>query len=83
MYLSIIQAEQIIRLLLLNNFHPVISHRRVQPIKESGELLYTVLVTRYGPQSVKEALTSCAGMTCHARREFCPKVAIFPQFFLV
>ena len=29
-----------INLLLLNNFYPVISHRRVQ--KESDELLYTV-----------------------------------------
>ena len=30
-----------ISLLLLNNFHPVISHRRVQKEKESDEL-YTV-----------------------------------------
>ena len=38
-YLSITQAKQIINLLLLNNFYPVI-YRRVQ--KESDELLYTV-----------------------------------------
>ena len=34
------QAKQIINLLLLNNFHPVMSYRRVQ--KESDELLYTI-----------------------------------------
>ena len=31
-----------ISLLLLDNFHPVISCRRVQKKKESDELLYTV-----------------------------------------
>ena len=36
--------------LLLNNFYSVISYRRVR--KESDKLLYTVLVTRYGPQVV-------------------------------
>ena len=39
--------------LLLNNFYPVMSRRRVR--KESDELLCTVLVTRYGPQSVASA----------------------------
>ena len=41
-YLSITQAKQIINLLLLNNFYPVISYRRVPKEKESDELLYTV-----------------------------------------
>ena len=48
--------------------------------KESDELLYTVMVTRYGPQSVASAsgLTSCAEITCHARREFfAPKLQYF------
>ena len=39
-YLSITRTKQIINLLLLNNFYPVISYRRVP--KESDELLYTV-----------------------------------------
>ena len=54
-----------ISLLLLNNFYPVISYW-VQ--KESNELSYTVwsLVTVRN----QLPLTSCAGMTCHARREF-------------
>ena len=50
------QAKQVINLLLLDNFYPVyqfLSYRRVQ--KESDELLYTVLVARYGPQSVASA----------------------------
>ena len=51
-YLSTTQAKQIINLLLLNNLYLMISYRRVQ--KESDEL-YTVLVTRYGPQSVASA----------------------------
>ena len=33
----------------------MISYRRVQRERESDELLYTVLVTRYGPQSVASA----------------------------
>ena len=41
-----------INLLLLNNFYPMI-HRRIE--KESVELLYYGLVTRYGPQSVASA----------------------------
>ena len=40
-----------ISLLLLNNFYPVISYRRVRKEKESDELLHT----RYGPQSVASA----------------------------
>ena len=40
-----------ISLLLLNNFYPVISLKE----KESDELLYTVAVIRYGPQSVANA----------------------------
>ena len=58
-----------IDLLLLDNFCPVISHRRVQ--KESDEFIVYGSVTRYGPQSVASAtwLTSCAVMTCHARGE--------------
>ena len=43
------KAKQIINLLLLNNFYLVISYRRVE--KESDELLYTRLVTRYGPRT--------------------------------
>ena len=39
-YLSIIQTKQIINLLLLNNFYPVMSYRRAQ--KGGDELLYTV-----------------------------------------
>ena len=35
---------------LFTNFYPDISHRQVQ--KESDVLLYAVLVTRYGPQSI-------------------------------
>ena len=82
-YLSIIQAEQTINLLLLHNFYPVISYRRIQ--KDSDELLYRVLVTRYGPQSVaqvvRETLTSWAGMTRHVRRElFVPKLQYFLSF---
>ena len=51
---SITQAKQIINLLLLNNFYPVIYDIRVQ--KESDELLYIYgLVTLYGPQSVASA----------------------------
>ena len=42
-----------INLLLLSNFYPVISYRRVQKI--SDELLFYDLVTRYGPQSVASA----------------------------
>ena len=37
-----------INLLLVNNFCPVMSYRRVQ--KESVELLYTDSVVRYGPR---------------------------------
>ena len=37
-----------INLLLRNNFYPVMMYRRVR--KEMEELLYTVLVARYGPQ---------------------------------
>ena len=47
---SITQAKQIINLLLLNNFYPVVSYRRVQ--KKSDETVVYGLVTRYGPQSV-------------------------------
>ena len=49
----ITHAEQITNLLLLHHFYSVISYRQVQ--KESDELLCTVLVTRYGPQSVASA----------------------------
>ena len=54
-FTTITQPRQIIMLLLLNNFCPVISCRRVQ--KESDELEFVVygLVTRYGPQSVASA----------------------------
>ena len=45
------KAKQIINVLLLTNFYPVISYGRVQ--KGDDELLYTV--TRYGPQSVASA----------------------------
>ena len=38
---------------LLNNFYPVISHRRAQ--KESVEFVVYGLVTRYGPQSAASA----------------------------
>ena len=38
--LSITRTKQIINLLPLNNFYPVVSYRRVQ--RESDELLYTV-----------------------------------------
>ena len=47
-YLNIIQVKQMISLLPLNNFYPVISYRRVQ--KERDELSYTSSVTRYGPR---------------------------------
>ena len=40
-----------INLLLVNNFYPVMSHRRVQRKKEATNFL----VTRYGPQSVTSA----------------------------
>ena len=40
---------------LLNNFCPVTSYLRVQKKRESDEFLYTILVTRYGPQSVASA----------------------------
>ena len=50
---SITQVKRIINLLPLDNFYPAISYRRVR--NESGELLYMVLVTRYGPQSVASA----------------------------
>ena len=42
-----------ISLLLLNNFYPVTSYRRVQ--EESDELSYTV--TRYGPRSVSQRIS--------------------------
>ena len=46
-------GTKIMNLLLLDSFYPVTSYRQVR--KESDELLYTVLVTRYGPQSVTNA----------------------------
>ena len=53
-YLCITQAIQIINLLLLNNFCPIKGCTdEVQ--KESDELLYTILVTLYGPQSIDSA----------------------------
>ena len=53
LYLSITQAKEVINLSLLDNFRRVISCRQVQT--ESEESSYTVLVTRYGPQSVASA----------------------------
>ena len=53
--LTITQAKQIINLLLLNNFHPVMSYDIDQFEKGSDELLCTVLVTRYGPRSIASA----------------------------
>ena len=35
----------------INNFYPVMSYRTSSKEKESDELLYTVLVTRYGPRT--------------------------------
>ena len=53
--LSITQARQIINWLLFNNFYPVMSYQRVE---EESDESYTVLVTRYGPQSVASATWS-------------------------
>ena len=47
--------DKIINLLLFNHFYSVISCRRVQKKTKSDELLCTVLVTRYGPQSIANA----------------------------
>ena len=63
-----------ISLLLLNNFYPVISCRRVQKKKkndeeeENDELLCTVRSLVMVRES--ELLTSCAEMTRRVRREF-------------
>ena len=54
-YLNAIHAKQMISLLLLNNLYTAISYRRRSKEEESDELLYTVLVARYGPQSVGSA----------------------------
>ena len=43
-------------LLLLNNFYPVISLPTSSKERESDELLYTALVTRYGPQSIASTI---------------------------
>ena len=40
-----------ISLLILNNFYPMISYRRVSKEKESDRLLHTVSVARYGPRT--------------------------------
>ena len=53
LYLNITQAKQIINLLFLGNFYPMISFRRVE--KESHELLVWSLVM------VRETVTSAAG----------------------
>ena len=48
-YSSITQAKQIINLLLLNNFYPVISTSS----KRKQRIIIHGLVTRYGPQSAQ------------------------------
>ena len=46
-----ILVKQIVSLLLLNNFYPVISHQRAQ----KRRIIVYGSVTRYGPQSVASA----------------------------
>ena len=62
--LGITQAKQMINLSLLDNFYPVTSYRRVRKKKKETKLLYTVLVTRYGPQSVAQR----KGLTRYTQR---------------
>ena len=68
-YSNVIQAKQMTSLLPVNNFYPVISYRRVQKKKKAtnycirfGHSLWSAI------SSQRKGLTSCAGITCHARR---------------
>ena len=68
-------------LLLLNNFYPVISYRWVQ--KENDELLCTVLVARYGPQSVASSSGRPLALerrATHVENVFVPKLHYFLKF---
>ncbi|CAD1480804.1 unnamed protein product, partial [Heterotrigona itama] len=47
-----LKVKQIINLLLVNNFYPMISYRRVE--KESDEFIVYGLVTRYGPRTSRQ-----------------------------
>ena len=70
-----------ISLLLLNNFYPVISHRRVQKKATNYCVRFGRSLWSARTSCQRKGLTSRAGMTCHARREFfVPKIAIFSQF---
>ena len=73
----IYQAKQITNLLLLNNLW---YHTDEFKRKRKRRTIVHDLVTRYGPR-ISWRLTSCAEMTCHARREsFLSQIATFPQF---
>ena len=48
------QTKQIINLLLLNHFYPYNDIIPTNSKRKSDELVYTVSVTRYGPQSVAQ-----------------------------
>ena len=74
-----------INLLLLNNFYPVMSYRvqKKQTATNYCIRFWSLVMVRnqLPAQVVKEALTSFAGTTRHARREFfVPKLQYFLSF---
>ena len=81
-HLSITQAKQITNLLLLHNFYPVISYRRVQKKKKATNCCYTVrsLVMVRSQLSAQVVNLSRWNNVPRTLRTFCPKIAIFSQF---
>ena len=79
-YLSTIQAEQIINLLLLNNFYPVI----MTGSKRKRRIIVYGLVSRYGPQSVASAsgvsLFALKWRATYIENFFVPKLQYFFSF---